>query len=813
MSIYQYLTLLLPLITLAGLPVYSQTPEPTPEIRIKGQISVILPTDTSSKPSPTRYANKVNLHLVSSTSDGNNEVKTKHASPRLSTGTSRPTQPLPANLRHLATTDSLGAFNFSLPQGSHTLRISGIGYKTKHISINTKDILGPNGEIDCLLLEIEPIELTHGRSAIQTQDGITIQGYKHSHYIPNSEIKMSVITSQHFERNQVNNLMDAVNTISGLMQQIDCGVCYTNSIRINGMPGPYTTILIDGIPIIGALASVYGLNGINPSLIDKIEITKGPTSVVNGSEAIGGVINIITKSAKENRLASLSSFVNSDSELAIDGSNSILSKLGSTLVSGSYWTMNRYIDKNSDNFSDSPNGNRISLFAKHTGRFNDQRELSVSAKAYLEDRSGGVKGWNKSHKGSDSVYGEYIKTERIEFLSSYRMNSESYKLEIKGSSTLHKQNSYYGDVNYKANQYINYLQLVGNEQKTKRSTFQLGAGLKHDRYIDKSPVNSGNYSRITPHVFVENTFAITSDVSTLLGVRLDHHKNHGSIISPVFNLKANTTPHQTIRLSVGTGFRLVNLVTEDHAALSGSREVIIVGQLSPERSVSSALNLNQIVEFGLNNMMIDFDAFYTRFHNKIVPDYDTDPSKIYYSNSKGHSIARGASLFLNQNFYRFPLLYSLGINYQEVFNSGNEGSILEKKVWETFVPKTSAVATIGYTFKNIGLGVDYTGTFTGSKPMPKYADQYNKSLRSPSHSIHDIQVSWSPSSARATKYGQNQSPIKIFVTAKNIFNFIQGTPLIESNNPYSDGFDTNYIWGPIRGRTVGLTIRITPGTY
>lgn len=781
MSIYQRLALFLTFATSTGLPVYSQTPA-TPtlaEVRIKGQIRAIRPPDIS----PTRPATRVNLHLVST------------------------------NLRHLATTDSLGAFNFSIPHGSHTLRISGIGYKTKHISINTKDILGPNGEVDCMLLEIEPIELARDNTLIPIQEGITIQGYKHSHYIPKSEIKMSVITSHHFERNQVNNLMDAVNTISGLMQQIDCGVCYTNSIRINGMPGPYTTILIDGVPIIGALASVYGLNGINPSLIEKIEITKGPTSVVNGSEAIGGVINIITKSASENNLSSLSSFVNSQSELAIDGSHSIISGLGSTLISGSYWAMDRYIDKNNDNFSDSPNGKRMSLFAKHIGRFNNQRELSISAKAYLEDRNGGVKGWNKSHKGSDSVYGEYIKTERTEFLSSYRMNSESYKLEIRGSNTLHKQNSYYGDVNYKANQYINYLQVVGSSQKTKRNTFHLGAGLKHDRYIDKSPINSGNYSRVTPHVFAENTFAITSDVSTLLGLRLDHHKNHGTIVSPVFNLKANTTPHQTIRLSAGTGFRLVNLVTEDHAALSGSREVIILGQLSPERSISSAFNLNQIVEFGLNNMMIDFDAFYTRFHNKIVPDYDTDPSKIYYSNSKGHSIARGASLFLNQNFYKFPLLYSLGINYQEVFSSNNESIDGEKKVWETFVPKTSAVATIGYSFKSIGLGIDYTGTFTGSKPMPQYADHYNKSLRSPSHSIHDIQLSWSPYSARATKDGVNQGPIKIFVTAKNIFNFTQGSPLIESENPYSDGFDTNYIWGPMRGRTVGLTIRISPVAY
>src|SRR5690606_8200620 len=105
--------------------------------------------------------------------------------------------------------------------------------------------------------------------------------------ITESPIKVQVITSQFLERNITNNLMESVRAINGLTQQIDCGVCYTNNIRINGMEGPYTAVLIDGIPILGALASVYGLNGINPALIEQLEITKGPSSTIHGAEAMG----------------------------------------------------------------------------------------------------------------------------------------------------------------------------------------------------------------------------------------------------------------------------------------------------------------------------------------------------------------------------------------------------------------------------------------------------------------------------------------------------------------------------------------------
>src|SRR5699024_7839872 len=94
------------------------------------------------------------------------------------------------------------------------------------------------------------------------------------------------------QKNPSANFMDNISYINGLSNFVTCGVCGTNSIRINGMEGPYTAVLIDGTPIIGSLASVYGLNGISPAIIERIEVIKGPNSTLYGSEAMGGVINI-----------------------------------------------------------------------------------------------------------------------------------------------------------------------------------------------------------------------------------------------------------------------------------------------------------------------------------------------------------------------------------------------------------------------------------------------------------------------------------------------------------------------------------------
>ena len=85
--------------------------------------------------------------------------------------------------------------------------------------------------------------------------------------------------------------------VNGVQPQLNCNVCNTGDIHINGMEGPYTMLLIDGMPIVSSLSTVYGLSGIPNSMVKRIEVVKGPASTLYGSEAVGGLINIITKDA------------------------------------------------------------------------------------------------------------------------------------------------------------------------------------------------------------------------------------------------------------------------------------------------------------------------------------------------------------------------------------------------------------------------------------------------------------------------------------------------------------------------------------
>src|SRR5690606_10333650 len=126
--------------------------------------------------------------------------------------------------------------------------------------------------------------------------------------------------------------------------------------------------------------------------------------------------------------------------------------------------------------------------------------------------------------------------------------------------------------------------------------------------------------------------------------RIDYDKRHGLIHAPRLAWKYSPNKHHTLRASMGTGFRVMNLFTEDHAALTGAREVVVVEALRPERSVSVVLNHHWQAHVKEKHVTIDATGFYTRFSNKIIADLDTDPAKILYANLNGYAISRGVSL-------------------------------------------------------------------------------------------------------------------------------------------------------------------------
>jgi len=179
-------------------------------------------------------------------------------------------------------TDEQGRFELDLPANANKIVISYVGYKTDTLNIahhknNYNIALAPADG------HMEEVVITGTMKEVSRMD---------------SPIPVEIFTPQFFKKNPTPSLFDALGIINGVQPQVNCNVCNTGDIHINGMEGPYTMILIDGMPIVSGLATVYGLSGIPNSMVERLEVVKGPASSLYGSEAMGGVINVITKKAE-----------------------------------------------------------------------------------------------------------------------------------------------------------------------------------------------------------------------------------------------------------------------------------------------------------------------------------------------------------------------------------------------------------------------------------------------------------------------------------------------------------------------------------
>jgi outer membrane receptor for ferrienterochelin and colicins len=180
-----------------------------------------------------------------------------------------------------------------------------------------------------------------------------------------SPVPVEVYSPAFFRKNPTPNIFEALQNVNGVRPQLNCNVCNTGDIHINGLEGPYTMVLIDGMPIVSSLATVYGLSGIPNSLVERIEIVKGPASSLYGSEAVGGLINIITKKPTNAPAIAVDVMATSWQEMNVDlGFKLNAGKKITALTGVNYFKYGNIIDHNKDRFTDVTLQERISVFQK-----------------------------------------------------------------------------------------------------------------------------------------------------------------------------------------------------------------------------------------------------------------------------------------------------------------------------------------------------------------------------------------------------------------------------------------------------------------
>ena len=699
---------------------------------------------------------------------------------------------------HAAVSDLAGRFQVEdVPYGQHQLKISSVGFSafSKRIDVN-------GSVLDLGVLRLE--------SAVAQLEEVVVTGTMREVSRAESPVPVEVITPALFRKNPNPALIDAVGMVNGVRPQINCSVCNTGDIHINGMEGPYTMVLIDGMPIVSGLSTVYGLSGIPTSLVERVEIVKGPGSALYGSEAMGGIINVITRDPALTPKVAADIMSTTWQEHNLDAGFKLGKGKVNDLIGVNAYHYDLPQDNNEDGFTDVTLQKRISIFNKLSIQRPKRKQASLAARYVHEDRWGGQMNWSPEFAGSDSIYAESIATRRWELIGQYQLPLQEdvmFQISMNG----HEQRSWYGITPYNATQNVFFSQLYWSRRIGACHDLLTGLAYRHTFYNDNTTATAIGVEPFStdrpqqkplPGLFLQDEWSITELHKLLLGYRLDNDVDHGMVHSPRIAYKFAPSGRWAVRASFGTGYRVVNIFTEDHAALTGARDVKIEEDLRPETSWNGTLNIVRKWVGEKRFFEIDGSVFHTRFGNRILPDYDSDPDLIIYRNLKGNGVSQGVSLNLGTRIGdRFRM--HVGTTYMDVFTEEDR-----VRVDQYFAPKWSGIFNASMDLLK-ATSIDLTAQWYGPMRLPTLPNDPRPEY-SPAYAMLNIQLK--------QKIGERW---ELYGGLKNLLDFVPADPLMRPfdpfdrhvddpiANPYGHTFDTTYMYAPLQGRRGFLGVRWT----
>lgn len=694
-----------------------------------------------------------------------------------------------------ATANENGVFKITL-QGISDKRLiaSYLGYKPDTIAVGVKTYIS---------ITLQPGQTTLG--------SVTVTGGRPTAYISNiNPIKTEVITQKELTKAACCDLAGCFETQATVQPQTTNVITNSKELRILGLSGVYNQILFDGMPMIQGLSYTYGISSYPGTLVDNIYVSKGANSVLQGYESISGQINIEPKMPDKTDKLLLNVYLNNFMEKHFNLNYATTvgkkKKWNTLLALHTVQPANKF-DRDNDKFLDLPLLTRYMIYNRWKYGNEQQKGFysHIGLRFLNEKRIGGQTSFNPDfEKGSTTVYGQTVSYNQPELYTKtgYRFN-DNHAITLIASSFYQKQSSYFGTVKYNAEQVNVYANLQHEVLWKEKHLLKYGVSFRYqnidenigftDTTLHRTYAGLYNTKQIVPGVFAENAFHWNNDkIVWIVGARLDHHQQFGYFFTPRTLLKYAINNNNTIRASVGTGWRQVNLFSENINLLVSSRDIVFQEQVKPERGLNWGINYTY--RFDKENIegTLSADFYQTHFFNQFFPDYDNDPTKAYIRNFTGKSISNAFQIEANFKFYKV-FEFRTAYNFLDVYRIENG----VKNVLP-FNPQNRVMAAVSYRPKNNKWYFDLNAHWYDRQRLP------NTNSNPPEYQNPEYSKPYVLVNAQVT-YKVKQ--FEIYSGVENIFDFRQLRPIISWQDPFSKYFDTSSVWGPTRGREIYVGVR------
>jgi outer membrane receptor for ferrienterochelin and colicins len=650
----------------------------------------------------------------------------------------------------------------------------------------------------------------------------------------------TAINPKLFERMQSVTLSEGLNFTPGLRMENNCQNCGFSQVRMNGLEGPYSQILINSRPVFSGLAGVYGLELIPVNMIERVEVIRGGGSAMFGSNAIAGTINLITKDPVSNSFSVASSYSSTgtgygngaqapDYNLNLNGSFVSDDNQSGLSFYGFHRVRNPF-DANNDGYSELSSIENTTLGARVFQRTGNRGKLTLDYFNINEDRRGGNLFEVPLHQADIAESTDHdINSGSLNFDLLFR---DADKLSTWISAVWVDRGSYYG-----ANQDLSAygqtddfsvssgMQYLYNISRLLFAPATITSGVEwnfnHLRdkklgYYDiESEENQPNTEvadqRMNSKAFFLQSEWVMNPFTVVAGLRYDHYNIDdllwktgtvsGSVFSPRISLMYGVTDGLQFRTAFAKGFRAPQIFDEDlHIETSGARQVLHRNDenLKQESSNSYTVSLDYTKESLFWQYQFLVEGFLTRLKNPFANEYglpDEDGVVIYTRmNAEEGATVKGINLEVNVAPSRKFQLQS--------------GFTLQKSTYTTpqeFGERRFFRSPSGYGFISLSIqptsnfSISGTGTFTGSMLVPYFGPRIENPdegilNRTPSFFDAGIKMSYDIKVTKTAKMQINGG-------LKNIF------------NAYQDDFDSGinrdpaYIYGPGSPRTVYFGIK------
>ena len=679
-----------------------------------------------------------------------------------------------------------------------------------------------------------------------------------------NDIDASKVTAQQSTLPKLKSVKTEVITAAGLCKMACCALAesFENSasvtvgysdavtgarqIKLLGLSGTYTQMLDENRPVMRGIASPFGMSFVPGQWLESIQIAKGPSSVINGLEAITGQINMEHRKPTDETPLFVQVYGSSDKMYEANIASAIQfnekwSMINMAHVGGTASKM----DHNGDGFRDEPEDLQLNFTSRWLYYAPSGMQIRFGGRFINDDRLGGQMDATKDNAFNleNRIWGSNIKNRGINgyFKIGVPLNEEnSANIALVTDFNHHEFNAFFGLRDYDARQNSAFANLIYQNEINESHKIELGATWQYDdlqqgygydynhfvQYDIRNPWYDFSRKEHAISAFGEYTYTLEEALTFVGGVNVQYNSLHGWLAAPRANLRWSPADWVTLRALGGRGYRTANLFTDNLGIFSTGKTFLMPSKdavnLMGFQMLGDGLDLLEdawtwggnvtfYLPFGAEDTetYLSFDYFHNDFNKQVVLDYEISPETIYFYNLDGKSYTNTWQVDFSVNpLERFNITATF--RYTDAKVTLRDQGLVERPMTSRY----KGVLNMQYATAMSKWTFDFTAQLNGPMRLPKYAAKVWGMETSPVYPMFYAQIT------------RKFKGIDVYVGAENILGYRQHHAIIGADQPFGyaneyhtyvdyiyqpneNTFDASNVWGPLMGRKFYIGLRYT----